>query len=288
VRFVISACVALLVSTAARAEAASPERDAAARGEYLLYAAGCVACHTDEKGGGPVLAGGRALKTPIGTFSTPNITPDPETGLGGWSEEEFLQALGQGHGPEGRPYYPAFPYPSYTGMTEADMRDLWAHLRSRPPVARSNKPHALDFPFGLRFLAGLWQWLYFEPGAFEADGDQDDAWNRGAYLVRHLGHCGECHSPRGWPGAVDRGRELAGNPTGAEGKKVPNITPHKTDGIGGWSRTDVTFYPRRRRHRRRHGGRDPWWHEPPDRRRPDGDRRLPRLASGAGWSVIGG
>jgi mono/diheme cytochrome c family protein len=242
VRWILPVCAAVLVSTAAAGGAASPEIEAAARGGYLLHASGCVACHTDDKGGGPALAGGRALETTIGTFHSPNITPDPETGLGRWDEEDFLQALGEGHGPEGRPYYPAFPYPSYTGMTAADMRDLWAHLRSLPPVARTNRAHDLDFPFGLRVLAGLWQWLYLEPGPFEADSARDDTWNRGAYLVRHLGHCGECHSPRGWLGAADHGRELAGNPEGPDGKKVPNITPHEKAGIGGWSRTDVTFY----------------------------------------------
>jgi mono/diheme cytochrome c family protein len=241
-RLVVPVCAALLVSGAALAGAAAPEPEDVARGKYVLHAAGCIACHTDEKGGGPALAGGRALKTPFGTFYTPNITPDTDTGLGGWAEEDFLRALGEGRDPQGRSYYPAFPYPSYRGMTEGDMNDLWAYLRSLPPVRRANRPHDLDFPFSLRFLAGVWQWFYFEPGPFEANADQDDAWNRGAYLVRQLAHCGECHSPRGWLGAVDGGRELAGNPEGPEGKKVPNVTPHEKDGIGGWSQVDVTFF----------------------------------------------
>jgi mono/diheme cytochrome c family protein len=241
-RLVVSVCAALLVSGTAPAGAAAPETEDVARGKYLLRAAGCVACHTDEKGGGPPLAGGRALETPFGTFYTPNITPDPDTGLGGWAEEDFLRALGEGRDPQGRPYYPAFPYTSYRGMTEQDMKDLWAYLRSLPPVRRASSPHDLDFPFSLRFLAGVWQWLYFEPGSFEPDPDQDEAWNRGAYLVRHLGHCGECHSPRGGLGALDGGRELAGNPEGPEGKKVPNITPHAKNGIGDWSKTDIAFF----------------------------------------------
>jgi mono/diheme cytochrome c family protein len=241
-RLVVSIFAALLVSGTAPAGAAAPETEDVARGKYLLRAAGCVACHTDEKGGGPPLAGGRALETPFGTFYTPNITPDPDTGLGGWAEEDFLRALGEGRDPQGRPYYPAFPYTSYRGMTEQDMKDLWAYLRSVPPADRANKPHELGFPYSLRFLADVWQWLYFEPAAFRPSPDRSDAWNRGAYLVRHLGHCGECHSPRGGLGALDGGRELAGNPEGPEGKKVPNITPHAKNGIGDWSKTDIAFF----------------------------------------------
>ncbi len=241
-RLLVPVCAVLLVSGASLAGTAAAEPDAVARGKYVLRAAGCVACHTDEKGGGTVLAGGRALETPFGTFYTPNITPDPGAGLGGWTEADFLQALSQGRDPQGRPYYPAFPYTSYRGMTEQDMRDLWAYLQSVPPADRANKPHELGFPYGLRFLATVWQWLYFEPAPFRPNPDRSDVWNRGAYLVRHLGHCAECHSPRGRLGALDGGRELAGNPEGPDGKKVPNITPHAKDGIGGWSKTDIAFF----------------------------------------------
>ncbi len=211
------------------------------RGRYLLQAAGCITCHTDEKGGA-FLAGGRALVTPFGTFYSPNITADPVNGIGAWSETDFLGALGRGRAPDGRPYYPAFPYTAYSGMAEADMRDLWAYLATVPPAPRENRPHELDFPYSLRLLNGVWQWLYLEARSFAPDPDRDAAWNRGAYLVRHLGHCAECHSPRGWLGAVDRDRALAGNLQGPDGKKVPNITPRKEDGIGGWSETDLTFF----------------------------------------------
>ncbi len=218
------------------------DAEAVARGGYLLRAAGCVACHTDEKGGGAFLAGGRALESPYGTFYTPNITSDPAQGLGAWQEEDFLRALSQGRDPDGRAYYPAFPYTAYSGMSVHDMKDLWAYLRSVPPSPRANRSHELSFPFGLRSLAGLWQALYFDPGPYEPDPMRDAAWNRGAYLVRHLGHCGECHSPRGWLGALDGDRHLAGNPKGPDGKKVSNITTHRTAGIGDWSETDITFF----------------------------------------------
>ena len=234
--------VALAVTASIGGARAAADPATVERGAYLLRAAGCVACHTDDKGRKIFLAGGKALKTPFGTFYAPNITPDPEHGLGRWTESDFLRALGLGEAPDGRAYYPAFPYTAYSGMTEADMKALWAYLRTVPPDAQADKDHELGFPFNLRFLAGFWQSLYFEPPGYHPDPARDDAWNRGAYLVRHLGHCGECHSPRGALGAVDADRALAGNLKGPDGKKVANITPHPKDGIGGWSATDLTFF----------------------------------------------
>ncbi len=220
---------------------AAQQGDAVGRGEYLVRAAGCVACHTDIKGGGPALAGGRALGTPFGTFYTPNITPDPEHGLGRWHAADFERALTKGRDPLGRPYYPAFPYTAYSGMTARDINDLWAYLSSLPPVSRPDKPHEIDFPFNLRISALAWQRLFFEPAAFSPDSDRDARWNRGAYLTRHLGHCGECHSPRNRLGVVDGTRELAGNLRGPDGKKVPNITPY-AKAIGSWSARDLEFF----------------------------------------------
>jgi len=220
---------------------AAQQGDAIGRGEYLVRAAGCVACHTDIKGGAPALAGGRALKTPFGTFYTPNITPDPEHGLGRWREADFQRALTKGRDPRGRPYYPAFPYTAYSGMNAQDIKDLWAYLSSLPPVPRPNKPHEIDFPFNLRVSALVWQRLFFDPADFSPDPGRDVLWNRGAYLTRHLGHCGECHSPRNRLGVVDGTRELAGNLLGPDGKKVPNITPHEK-AIGDWSESDLKFF----------------------------------------------
>lgn len=210
------------------------------RGAYVFRAAGCLACHTDSKGGGAPLAGGRALKTPFGTFYSPNITPDPETGIGAWSAADFIRALRHGTSPDGDPYYPAFPYTSYTGMTEQDMRALYAYLMAQPAVARENRAHELGFPYNMRFTLGIWQGLHFDPGAFQPDADKGDTWNRGAYLVRHLGHCGECHTPRGFLGAVDSSQELAGNPQGPDGGKVPNLTPGP-GGLGDWSESDIAY-----------------------------------------------
>ena len=134
------------------------------RGKYLFDAAGCYSCHTDVKNKGPALAGGRALKTPFGTFYTPNITPDRATGIGRWSDADFISALRDGVSPDGANYYPVFPYTSYTRMTDADILDLKAYLFSQAPVENANKPHDVGFPFSWRFLTTLWKWLFFERG----------------------------------------------------------------------------------------------------------------------------
>ena len=209
----------------------------AERGAYMLAAAGCVACHTVPKDGA-FLAGGRELKTDFGSFFTPNITPDPETGIGNWSDEDFIRAMKKGVSPDGGRYYPTFPYTSYTRMTRQDMLDLKAYLDTVPPVRNAVPDHDLAFPFGIRASMMGWQLLFFDDTPFEADTTKSDAWNRGAYLVNGPGHCGECHTPRNLLGVVDSGRPLAGNANGPGGDAVPNITPHSS-GIGGWSEDDI-------------------------------------------------
>jgi mono/diheme cytochrome c family protein len=199
----------------------------AKRGAYLAKAAGCEGCHTEKKDGAVPYAGGRELKTPFGTFYGPNITPHPDTGIGRWSEADFLRALREGMRPDGAHYFPAFPYPSFTQITDADARDLWAFLRSMPPNARKNRPHELRAPYGWRFMVGPWKWLHFTPGVFVADATRSATLNRGAYLVEGLGHCGECHTPRNFLGGTKRDRRLAGTASGPEGKSVPNLTPAK-------------------------------------------------------------
>jgi len=192
------------------------------RGEYLVKAAGCVACHTAEGKDAVPFAGGRALKTPFGTFYGPNITPHPKAGIGAWTEADFVRAVRQGVGPDGRHLYPAFPYPSFTRITDGDLHDLWAYLRSLPPNATPNRAHELKFPFQWRILLAPWKWLFFKPGAFVTDPKAGAQVNRGAYLVNALGHCGECHTERNAFGAVKADRFLAGAGT-KEG--APNITP---------------------------------------------------------------
>ncbi len=209
-----------------------------AEGRYLAQAAGCGNCHTDREHGGPPLAGGPPLDTPFGRFYPPNITPDPDTGIGRWREIDFLRAMRYGVGPGGRHLYPVFPYPSYTGMTDADLRALWAWLRSLPPVRRASPPHRRPF-WLVRPLLVVWKALYLRPGPFRPDPARSAQWNRGAYLVQAVAHCGECHTPRTVLGGLRRDRWLAGNPHGPDGDEVPNITPSRRHGIGDWDEDEL-------------------------------------------------
>jgi len=196
----------------------------AKRGEYLAQAGGCVGCHTEDRRGAVPFAGGRALATPFGTFYGPNITSHPEAGIGRWTEADFIRAMREGVRPEGANYFPAFPYPSFTKISDADLRDLWAYLRTLPPNGRASRPHDLRFPFGFRLAVAGWKWLFFTPGPFVPAPHASAEVNRGAYLVQALGHCGECHTPRNALGAPRRDRFLAGG-KGPEGKRVANLTP---------------------------------------------------------------
>lgn len=202
---------------------ASAQGDAK-RGQYLAKAGGCEACHTEEKNDAVAFAGGRAFKTPFGTFYGPNITPHPQAGIGRWTEADFIRAMRLGVRPDGAHYYPGFPYPSYAKIAEADLRDLWAFLRALAPSSRANRAHNLRFPFRWRFLASIWKWLFFTPALFAPDSKLAPLVNRGAYLVQALGHCGECHTPRNFLGGPKRDRFLAGG-KGPDGKRVPNLTP---------------------------------------------------------------
>lgn len=208
----------------------------AKRGEYLSTAAGCLGCHTEAKEGAVPYAGGRELKTPFGTFYGPNITPHQSAGIGRWTEADFIRAIREGVRPDGAHYFPAFPYPSFTRIVDADLRDLWAYVRSLPPNPRANRAHDLRFPFGWRFLVTGWKWLFFTPGAIAADPGRAAQVNRGAYLVQALGHCGECHTPRNLLGGPGRDRFLAGTRKGPDGKSAPNLTPTR---LKKWSDADL-------------------------------------------------
>ena len=224
---------AVLLAASARAQTSTE------RGAYLLRAGGCISCHTDAKSGGAPLAGGLALKTPFGVFYSPNITADPETGIGRWTDRQFLDALKHGVRPDGARYFPALPYTTYTKMTDADALAIKAHLLSLPPARRENRAHDLTFPFGWRWPLRFWQMLFFEDGEFRPDPARGEQWNRGAYLVEALAHCGECHTPRNALGGLERDRWLSGTRDGPEGEVAPNITPDPKTGIGGWSQADI-------------------------------------------------
>lgn len=205
------------------------------RGEYLAKAGGCIGCHTEDRKDAAPFGGGRVLKSPFGTFFGPNITPHPQAGIGRWTEADFIRAMRHGRRPDGANYFPSFPYPSFTLISDSDLRDLWAYLRSLAPSSRTNRPHDLQFPFGWRFLVSAWKWLFFTPGPFAADPTLSPQANRGAYLARALGHCGECHTPRNFVGGPKASRFLAGG-KGPDGKGVPNLTPTR---LKKWSYEDL-------------------------------------------------
>jgi mono/diheme cytochrome c family protein len=213
----------------------------AKRGEYLIRAGGCIACHTEEqalKDKGPILGGGRALKTPFGTFHGPNISKDPVHGIGKWSDAAFVNAFRAGRAPGGHNYYPAFPYTSFAGVDDRDLVDIKAYIFTLPGQAKPNKPHALGFPYDIRFGLTFWKWIYFERARLRRDETKSAEWNRGAYLVNHLAHCGECHTPRNALGGPNRSLTLAGAPD-IEGGIAPNITPDEETGIGKWSEAAI-------------------------------------------------
>ncbi|MCK0166200.1 cytochrome c [Jannaschia sp. S6380] len=192
------------------------------RGAYLARAGGCIACHTDFERGGAPLAGGVALTTDFGTIRSPNVTPGP-AGIGGWSVEDFARAVRQGVSPEGEPYYPAFPYPFYAGLSDQDIADLWAAFQTVPPSDAASVPPAMRFPFDQRWGLKLWRALYQHPPFVEPIEGRDAAWNRGRELVEGPAHCAACHTPRNALGGRNLSARYAGNDDLPGGADAPAI-----------------------------------------------------------------
>ncbi len=207
--------------TPASAIASAASADLLARGEYLARAGNCLGCHTTR--GGPPYAGGRELPTPFGTFVTPNITPDRETGIGNWSANDFWRALHYGKGRDGRALYPAFPYTEYTKVSRGDSDAIFAFLQTLAPTSQKAASDRLDFPYNLRPLLYVWRALYFKPGAYQVASTQSDEWNRGAYLVQGLGHCNACHATRNALGAAG-GAALGGGQVAGRSWYAPSLT----------------------------------------------------------------
>jgi mono/diheme cytochrome c family protein len=214
-----------------------------ANGQAMFIAGNCSACHaTPGQDDRTQLAGGLKLKSPFGTFVTPNISPDAKFGIGGWSELAFVNAMKRGVDDQGQHLYPAFPYSAYSLMKTSDVRDLFAYIKTLPAVSKASAPHELKFPFNLRPAVGFWKLLYFKPHEFAADPKQSAAWNRGAYLAEGPAHCAECHTARGPLGGPELDKLYAGAPNlEAGGRFASNITPHK-DGIGDWSEQDIADF----------------------------------------------
>lgn len=218
------------------------EESAIERGRYLIHAGGCIDCHTAEGEAARPLAGGRNIESPFGTFYSPNITPDVATGIGTWSDDDFVNAFWKGVSPEGDHYFPAFPYTSFTGLSRKDLLAMKEYLFSLEAVAQDTPEHDLAWYLSTRMAAGAWKLVNFEPGRFRPDPNETAQWNRGAYLVRHLEHCGECHTPRNNFGAIQYEKELAGNASGPDEQNIPNISPDRDDGIGKWSASDIEYF----------------------------------------------
>jgi mono/diheme cytochrome c family protein len=208
------------------------------RGEYLTRAADCVACHTSE--GGTPFAGGRAFVLPFGTMYSSNITPDVATGIGSYTDANFLDALHKGIGRGNTKLYPSMPYASYTYMSDADALAIKAYLFSLKPVVAATPPNSLVFPFDQRSLMSVWSLLFNPDKRYEPNADRDPVWNRGAYLAEALGHCGECHTPRNLLFALNNRQKFGG--AVQAGWRAYNITPDRGAGVGAWSDADLAHY----------------------------------------------
>ncbi|MGH7113785.1 MAG: c-type cytochrome, partial [Stellaceae bacterium] len=221
----------------ASSPAAAAAGDPAARGAHLAAAAGCGRCHTDAAHKGAPYAGGRALAAPYGTIVTPNITPDRQTGIGGWRLADFVKAMRWGIAPDDSHYLPAFPFTDYNRLSARDLDDLWAFLGTVPAAAQVNRAGQRT-PFAAARAAVAVAASPF-PGPWRPDPRKDAAWNRGDYLVATVGRCGDCHTARNWLGAPDTDHALAGVAAGGDGHAVPNITPDPQTGIGRWGIADI-------------------------------------------------
>jgi mono/diheme cytochrome c family protein len=208
------------------------------RGRYLATAADCAACHT--KPGGKPFAGGVALQTPFGTLVGPNITPDPEAGIGSWTDDDFVSAVRDGRGRGGTYLYPAMPYPAFTKMTREDALAIRAYLRTIDPAPDKIESNQLPFPFNIRSTMILWNAINFVPDRLARDPSKSEQWNRGRYLIDALGHCGTCHTPKTIMGADENSAYLRGGLL--QGGYAPNITADPRKGIGGWSVDDIVTY----------------------------------------------
>jgi mono/diheme cytochrome c family protein len=209
-----------------------------ARGEYLVKAGDCAACHTDE--GGAPFAGGFPVPTPFGIIYSTNITPDRETGIGNWTSDDFYKAMHSGIAPGGRHLYPAFPYPWYTKLSRNDVDAIRAYLATLAPVHQANRPTELPWPFSERSVMGGWNALYFKEGTFQPNPQKSAQWNLGAYLVEGLGHCGACHSPKNFAGAVQRDKAYHGGY--GENWYATSLAGDLRDGLGQWSAQDIVQY----------------------------------------------
>jgi len=231
----LAAVGALGLASAAASDASFAQ---VARGRYLVYAGDCFACHTAE--GGAPFAGGRPVPTPFGTIYATNLTPDRQTGIGRWSDADFWKAMHDGIRPDGKHLYPAFPYPWYTKLDQQDVRAIKAYLDTLPAVRSEAKAPKLPWPLSWRESVAGWNLLYFRSGEYRPHADKSSEWNRGAYLVEGLGHCGACHSPKNVLGGVKRDERYHGGM--GEGWFATSLTKDSHEGLGAWTVEDIVDY----------------------------------------------
>jgi len=246
-RLIVAAAFVVLLGSAAfwfltipetvPASALGPHAPNLTNGKEMFYAGGCASCHAVPKQEDKTrLGGGLALGSPFGTFYVPNISSDPKDGIGDWSEAQFVTAMVKGTSPTGEHLFPAFPYTSYQRMSLDDLRDLFAYLKTLPPIMGKIRDHDVPFPFNIRRTLGIWKLLFLDGKPFKPDTTQSAQWNRGAYLVNGPGHCVECHSPRNVLGAIKSGKRFAGGPSPDGQGGTPNITQQK---LKDWSVKDI-------------------------------------------------
>ncbi|HKW53709.1 MAG TPA: cytochrome c [Stellaceae bacterium] len=237
---VIGACSSDVASDSAASAATRDRQDFATieRGRYLAVVGDCAACHTEA--GGKPYAGGRAIETPFGNLLASNLTPDRDTGIGAWSDDDFVSAVQRGRSRGGVRLYPAMPYNYYTKMTRADVLAIRAYLGTLEPVHHQVTSNQLPFPFSIRASMAVWNALFFTPGTFKPVADKPAEWNAGAYLVEGAGHCGACHTAKNFLGGDKTSHALEGGVL--QGWYSPNLTGDKRAGLGSWSPEEIVAY----------------------------------------------
>ena len=238
-------CTAFGCGQQARAQ---PSADTIARGKALTVAGDCAGCHTADAA--RPFAGGKLIETPFGGIYAPNLTPDRDTGLGAWSDADFRRALREGVAPDGSRYYPAFPYPYFTKLTRDDLSAIRAYLATLTPFRNTAPPPALRWPLNYRVVMRAWDYLFFRPGIFEPDQNKTAEWNRGAYLVEGVAHCGACHTAKNPFGADRRNRAFGG--AHVQGWFAPRLDNAARSGLKSWSVDDLVEYLQSGRNGRSH------------------------------------
>ena len=212
------------------------------RGAALYRTASCVGCHSPPFSDAAHLGGGRDLPTMFGVFYAPNISPDPDAGIGSWSEADFVVAMRTGRAPDGHRYWPTFPYMTYTKMSDDDLAALWQYLSSQPPDPTPSIPHTVNAPYRYPGMLGVWRTLAFRAGELEPDPEQSPTWNRGRYLVEGVSYCDQCHTPRGPLGLTKKRHYMAGGANPGKADVHPNLTSDPVVGLGQWSVAEIADY----------------------------------------------